>query len=259
MEFCTSTVGSACEHLRAKRFALPLLLLPILLSLASCSAIETSFSAIRTAFSAIKTSYRVAKKTVKGTIWVVRGTYQFTKKTTKLVYRIGEFTFEVVRAPLEYPLIRDDVQTIDGLPVKEAIRLGRVKNARYTVKGYHYVPMTIASAQTYEETGLASWYGEETRRRPGGHMTANGELFDPSALTAAHKYLPLPIHVQVTNLKNGKSIIVRVNDRGPFPSQNNPDSGKRIIDLSRGAAERLGFVDRGIAKVHVETIQLEEA
>lgn len=259
MKFRPSTVGRVYGHLRTKRFALPLLLLPILLAHASCSVIETTFSAIKTTFSAIKTSYRVAKKTVKGTIWVVRGTYQFTKETTKLVYHIGKFTFEVVRAPLDYPLLRDDIQTIDGLPVKEAIRLGRVKTAPYTVNGHHYVPMSIASAQTYKETGLASWYGEETRRQPGGYMTANGELFNPNALTAAHKYLPLPIHVQVTNLENGRSIIVRVNDRGPFPSQHNPDSGKRIIDLSRGAAEQLGFVEQGVAKVHVETIQLEEA
>jgi rare lipoprotein A len=134
-----------------------------------------------------------------------------------------------------------------------------VKNAPYTVKGQYYVPMSVSNAQTYEETGLASWYGEETRRQNGGSMTANGELFNPRALTAAHKYLPLPIHVQVTNLENGKSIIVRVNDRGPFPSQHNPDSGKRIIDLSEGAAEQLGFVEKGLARVHVETIQLEES
>ncbi len=247
-------------YFRCKNFKIgSLLLFPILLTLTSCSVIEIPFNAIKTTFSVIKTGYRVAKKTVKGTIWVVSGTYELTKGATKLVYHIGKFTFEVVRAPLEYPLIRDDIQTIDGLPVKEAIRLGRVKAAPYTVKGQHYVPMSLTSAQMYEETGVASWYGEETRRLPGGHMTANGELFNPSALTAAHKYLPLPIHVQVTNLDNGKSIIVRVNDRGPFPSDHNPDSGKRIIDLSRGAAEQLGFVEQGVARVHVETIQLEEA
>ena len=89
-------------------------------------------------------------------------------------------------------------------------------------------------------------------------MTANGELFNPNGLTAAHKYLPLPTHVQVTNLENGRSIIVRVNDRGPFPSQHNPASGNRIIDLSRGAAEQLGFVEQGVAPVHVETIQVQE-
>lgn len=232
------------------RIMLPLLLLVIVMTLTSCSVIKTTFSVI-------KTTYKTIKGSVRGTVWVVRGTYQLTKETTRLVYHIGKFTFEVVRAPLEYPLTRDDIQTIDGLPVKEAIRQGRVKNAPYTVNGHHYVPMTVASAQTYAETGLASWYGEETRRQPGGYMTANGELFNPNALTAAHKHLPLPTHVQVTNLENGKSIVVRVNDRGPFPSQNNPDSGKRIIDLSRGAAEQLGFVEQGVAQVRVETIQLE--
>jgi rare lipoprotein A len=246
-------------NVRCKKLQIgPLLLLSILLTLTSCAVIEIPLTAIQTTFSAIKTGYRVAKKTVKGTIWVVRGTYELTKETTKLVYHIGKFTFAVVRAPLDSPLIRDDIQTIDGLPVKEAIRLGRVKAVPYTVKGQQYVPMSMASAQTYEETGLASWYGEETRRLPGGHMTANGELFNPGAYTAAHKYLPLPIHVQVTNLENGKSIIVRVNDRGPFPSDHNPDSGNRIIDLSRGAAEQLGFVEQGTARVHVEVIQLEE-
>ncbi|MBS0150835.1 MAG: septal ring lytic transglycosylase RlpA family protein [Nitrospira sp.] len=218
----------------------------------------TSCSVLKTTVSTIKTGYRVAKGTVKGTVWVVHGTYQFTKAATKLVYYVGKFTFEVVRAPLDAPLVRDELQTIDGLPVTEAIRLGRVKTAPYTVNGSRYIPMTVASAQTYEETGLASWYGEETRRLPGGSMTANGELFNPDGLTAAHKYLPLPTHVQVTNLENGRSIIVRVNDRGPFPSQHNPDSGKRIIDVSRGAAEQLGFVEQGTARVHVETIQLQE-
>ncbi|MBL8036648.1 MAG: septal ring lytic transglycosylase RlpA family protein [Nitrospira sp.] len=231
---------------------IPLWLLTIsMIALTSCSVLKTTGSTI-------KTGYRIVKGTIKGTLWVVRGTYQFTKETTKLVYQIGKFTFEVVRAPLDYPLVREDLQTIDGLPVTEAIRLGRVKTAPYTVKGSRYTPMTVASAQTYEETGLASWYGEETKRQPGGSMTANGELFNPRALTAAHKYLPLPTHVQVTNIENGRSIIVRVNDRGPFPSQHNPDSGKRIIDVSRGAAEQLGFVEQGIARVHVETIQLEE-
>jgi rare lipoprotein A len=89
-------------------------------------------------------------------------------------------------------------------------------------------------------------------------MTANGEAFNPNGLTAAHKYLPLPTHVMVTNLENHHSIIVRVNDRGPFPSEQNPKSGDRIIDLSAGAAKRLGFYEKGIAKVKVEVIQLKE-
>lgn len=245
-----SRLSRFCGHPLRRSVALSFLLLLASTTLTACAVIETGFSTI-------KMGYRAIKGLVKGTVWVVRGTYHLTKGTTKLAYQIGTFTFEVIRAPLEYSLVRDDVQTIDGLPVKEAIRQDRVKTAPYTVRGRYYVPMTVAKAQTYEETGLASWYGEETLRLHGGAMTANGEVFNPMGLTAAHKYLPLPTHVQVTNLENGRSIIVRVNDRGPFPSDNNPDSGKRIIDLSRGAAERLGFVEQGTARVRVEAIQLE--
>lgn len=208
--------------------------------------------------SIIEGTAKLITGTVKGTVWVVKGAYELTAGTTKLVYHIGKFTFEVVRAPLDWPLINEDIETIDGLPVKEAIRQGRVKNAPYTVKGRRYVPMTIAKAQTYQESGIASWYGAETRRQKGGHMTANGEAFNPRGLSAAHKYLPLPTNVMVTNLKNGRSIIVRVNDRGPFPSRNNPRSGQRIIDLSWGAAKKLGFDKKGLARVRVETIQLSE-
>ncbi|GJL65924.1 MAG: hypothetical protein NPIRA05_08950 [Nitrospirales bacterium] len=200
----------------------------------------------------------VVSGTVKGTVWILKGAYELTVGTSKVIYQIGKFTFEVVRAPLDWALTNKDLETIDGLPVKEAIRQGRVKAAPYTVKGRRYVPMNVAKAQTYQETGVASWYGAETRRQKGGHMTANGEAFHPQGLTAAHKYLPLPTNVQVTNLENGRSIIVRVNDRGPFPSDHNPHSGKRIIDLSWGAAKRLGFLKKGLARVRVETIQLVE-
>jgi rare lipoprotein A len=89
-------------------------------------------------------------------------------------------------------------------------------------------------------------------------MTANGEAFNPKELTAAHKYLPLPTYVKVTNLENKRSIIVRVNDRGPFPSEHNPKSGDRIIDLSMGAAKRLGYYEKGTTLVKVEAIQIEE-
>jgi len=81
-------------------------------------------------------------------------------------------------------------------------------------------------------------------------MTANGEAFNPDGLNAAHKYLPLPSYVRVTNLENGRNIIVRVNDRGPFVDG-------RIIDLSAGAARRLGFFRKGTARVRVETVQAE--
>ncbi len=188
---------------------------------------------------------------------VVKTTYDIVAGTVKAVYHVGKFTFQVVQAPFHWPLTRDEIETIDGLPVKEAIRQGRVKWAPYVVHGRRYVPMSSWQAQRYEATGIASWYGEETRRKKGGHMTANGEAFNPMALTAAHKYLPLPINVRVTNLENGRSIVVRVNDRGPFPSAKNPNSGKRIIDLTYGAAKRLGFHKKGLARVHVKVIPVK--
>ena len=98
---------------------------------------------------------------------------------------------------------------------------------------------------TYDNTGLASWYGEETAIL--GRPTANGEVFDPKVATAAHKTLPMPSVVRVTNLDNGKSLVVRVNDRGPFAKG-------RIIDLSHEGARLLGFVEKGIAKVRVQVL-----
>jgi rare lipoprotein A len=204
--------------------------------------------------SIIRGTYRVTKGTVKGTAAVAKGTYRVTAGTTKAVYKIGKFTFRVVKAPLDWPLLNRDIDTIDGLPVKEAIRQGRVKNSPYTVRGRTYYPMSVDEAQSYSEVGIASWYGYETRRKRGGYMTANGEAFNPHGLTAAHKYLPLPTNVRVTNLQNGRSIIVRVNDRGPFPAPHNPRSGDRIIDVTMGAAKRLGFYKQGTTRVRVDTI-----
>lgn len=204
----------------------------------------------------IKAPYTITKGAVKGTYYVLKGTYELTAGATKLVYSVGRYTFNVVRAPLDWPLVNDEIETIDGLPVKEAIRLGRVKNSPYVVKGKKYFPMSVDKAKTYQEVGVASWYGYETRNKKFGYMTANGEKFDPKELTAAHKLLPLPINVKVTNLENKRSIIVRVNDRGPFPSEHNRDSGKRIIDLSMAAAKRLGFYEKGVAKVKVEVVGL---
>ena len=95
----------------------------------------------------------------------------------------------------------------------------------------------------YDETGIASWYGDEFA----GRLTANGEIFDPTFVSAAHKTLPMPSVVRVTNLDNGKSLVVRLNDRGPFVAG-------RIIDLSREAAKRLEFLDSGIARVRVQIL-----
>jgi peptidoglycan lytic transglycosylase len=198
---------------------------------------------------------------VEGTYDVVAGTvkgvYYVTTGTAKAVYHVGEFAFNVVKAPIEWSLMNDDIETIDGLPVKEAIRQGRVKNSPYRVKGKRYYPMTVAKAQRYKETGIASWYGDETLNQKDGHMTANGEAFNPNGLSAAHKHLPLPTNVKVTNLQNGRSVIVRVNDRGPFPSDHNPASGRRIIDLSYAAAKQLDFHRKGTARVRVETIDID--
>ena len=197
----------------------------------------------------LSTTYDVAEGTVKATYKTAKIATDITVGTVKIAYKIGKYTFEVVVAPLSWPLMNDDIESIGGLSPKEAIRQGKVKKSPYVVKGKRYVPMSVKEAQTYKETGLASWYGNETLRQKGGHMTANGEAFNPNKPTAAHKYLPLPTHVRVVNLDNGRSIIVRVNDRGPFVKG-------RIIDLSAGAAKKLGFYNKGLTRVKVETVPL---
>ncbi len=191
----------------------------------------------------VKTTYRLTK----GTVVAV---YKVTKFAGKTVYTVGEFTFDVVTAPLSWPLTHDGIETIDGLSPKEAIAQGRVKASPYVVFGKRYQPMTVKEAETYRQKGVASWYGNETYRQPGGHMTANGEAFKPDGLSAAHKHLPLPMFVRVTNLSNQRSLIVRVNDRGPFIDG-------RMIDLSAGAAKKLGFYEAGTAQVLVEAVNLE--
>jgi rare lipoprotein A len=107
----------------------------------------------------------------------------------------------------------------------------------YQVDNIWYYPR---EQPDYDETGIASWYGPTFY----GHHTANGEMYDGGALTAAHKTLPMPVNVRVTNLENGKSLIVRVNDRGPY-------ARGRIIDLSKRAAELLDVVETGTARVRV--------
>ena len=198
----------------------------------------------------VRTTYNVTEGTVKATYNVTKFTAKTAYSAGKLIYHVGGFTFKVVTAPLSWPLTRQEIETIDGLPPKEAIRQGKVKKSPYVVMGKKYVPMSVEQARHYRETGIASWYGYETYRQKGGHMTANGEAFDPNGLNAAHKYLPLPTFVKVTNLENRRSIILRVNDRGPFVDG-------RIIDLSAGAARKLGFYEQGTARVRVETLEAE--
>ena len=203
--------------------------------------------------SIITAPYDAAKDAVKGGVWVVKTTCQVTAGTTKVIYKIGEYTYEAVKAPISWALTHPEIESIDGLAVKEAILKDRVKTAPYVVGGKQYVPMSAEEANHYKEEGIASWYGYES-----GRMTANGEVFNPSGLSAAHKFLPIPTFVKVTNLENRKSIIVRVNDRGPFPSKQNTRSGERIIDLSMGAAKKLEIYVKGVARVRVETIQVKE-
>jgi len=111
----------------------------------------------------------------------------------------------------------------------------------YTVNGMTYYVMD--SEEGYEETGMASWYG----RKFHGHLTSNGEIYDMFTLTAAHKSLPIPSFLEVTNLDNGKSVVVRVNDRGPFHDD-------RIVDLSYAAAASLDYAANGTARVRVKAL-----
>ncbi|HWR00357.1 MAG TPA: septal ring lytic transglycosylase RlpA family protein [Chlorobaculum sp.] len=142
------------------------------------------------------------------------------------------------------PLTSRDIR---GISPEEAYRIGKIKNDPYLIDGRLYVPMSFDQAYEYEETGIASWYGKETLDQHNGQPTAYGETFDPDLPSAAHKYLPLPMIVRVTNLETNASIIVRVNDRGPFVDS-------RVIDLSAEAAKRLGFYEKGTAPVKIESV-----
>ena len=127
----------------------------------------------------------------------------------------------------------------DAVPRKEPLLPSA--NRTYVALGTTYTPQT--TRQPYSEEGVASWYG----RRFQGKKTSSGEPYDMYAMTAAHPTLPIPSYVRVTSLENGKSVVVRINDRGPFHS-------KRIIDLSYTAAYKLGYIGRGSARVRVESI-----
>jgi rare lipoprotein A len=127
----------------------------------------------------------------------------------------------------------------DAVPKLEPIHRGASRP--YTVMGRDYTPMTALAR--YKARGTATWYG----RRYHGKQTSSGEIYDMYAMTAAHTTLPIPSYARVTNLANGKSIVVRINDRGPF-------IGNRVIDLSYTAAHKLGLLAGGSATVEVESI-----
>ena len=127
----------------------------------------------------------------------------------------------------------------DAIPRVE--KYSRGGNKDYQVRGINY--QVLAHANNFEQIGIASWYG----RKFHGHLTSNGEIYDMYAMSAAHKNLPLPTYLKVTNLANNKSVIVRVNDRGPFHE-------KRIIDLSYSAAYKLDMLKTGTAQVKITSI-----
>lgn len=139
-----------------------------------------------------------------------------------------------------------DFNTIPDAVPKDEPRGKYGNKSPYEVLGKTYT--VLASADGYREEGHASWYGEKFH----GHRTSSFEPYDMYAMTAAHKTLPIPSYVRVTNLDNGRSVIVRVNDRGPFHAG-------RIIDLSWAAAHKLGYAAKGTARVRVEAVTATEA
>lgn len=124
-----------------------------------------------------------------------------------------------------------------GQPVPKGGGHYKVGNP-YFINGRRYIPRVDRS---YDRVGIASWYGTDFH----GRRTANGEVYDMNALTAAHPTLPMPVYGRVTNLENGRTIVVRINDRGPY-------AHNRVIDLSRRSAELLGFKNKGTARVRVK-------
>ena len=127
----------------------------------------------------------------------------------------------------------------DAVPRSEPLH--RFANRPYKALGKEYVPMT--SLQPFRQRGLASWYG----KRYHGQKTSSGEVYDMYQMTAAHPTLPIPSYARVTSTKSGKSVVVRINDRGPFRSG-------RVIDLSYVAAHKLGYIQAGETMVEVESI-----
>ena len=137
-----------------------------------------------------------------------------------------------------------DIDLADAVPRYEPYRT--INSRPYTVFGRNYTPML--DGKGFVQEGDASWYGQKFH----GHTTSNGEIYDMFSMTAAHKTLPLPSYVRVTNLNNNKTAVVRVNDRGPF----HPG---RVIDLSYAAAKKLDVISTGVAPIKLEVIHIDEA
>lgn len=166
----------------------------------------------------------------------------------------GGFFFRTVAGPLESESEQVSYVAKNQAPFRPdpaLIQMGgvlpqfepysRIGNKDYSVKGQPY--RVWRDIEQYSEEGPASWYG------PGfhGQFTANGELYDQYSISAAHKNLPIPCYIRVTNKENGRSLVVRVNDRGPFHDD-------RILDLSYGAARQLGIDEKGVAQVRIDLV-----
>ncbi len=139
------------------------------------------------------------------------------------------------------PIYRMDPASIQDATPKVEPPSRQGNKSPYEVRGITY--QLLPDSQGYSATGMASWYGSKFH----GHTTSNGEIYNMFAMSAAHKTLPIPTYLRVTNIENGRKVIVRVNDRGPF-------HGNRIIDLSYAAAMKLGFANQGVAAVNIEAI-----
>ncbi len=148
----------------------------------------------------------------------------------------GRYSLAQDRGPAQ-ALSEQDIQEIEVVHEPRS----RGGNSDYTLFGNRYE--ILDTAVGFSQEGYASWYGEKFH----GHTTSNGETYDMYQLSAAHTTLPLPTIVRVTNLENGREVVARVNDRGPFHDD-------RIIDMSYAAAVRLGFADQGVARVRVEAL-----
>ena len=142
----------------------------------------------------------------------------------------------------------DAPANLDAIPdaVPQAEPLHRYANRPYVALGKSYTPLITPG--DYKKRGIASWYGKKFHGQP----TSTGEIYDMYGMTAAHTTLPIPSYVRVTNLGNGKSVVVRVNDRGPFLHE-------RVIDLSYTAAYKLGIIGKGSAEVEVESVGADAA
>jgi rare lipoprotein A len=150
----------------------------------------------------------------------------------------SRYTIAQDRAPSRGVL---DISAIPEVVPEPISRTMAGNRSPYTVLGESY--QVMATEEGYQERGIASWYGEKFH----GHQTSNGEIFDMYKASAAHKSLPIPSFLRVTNLENNRTIIVRVNDRGPF-------HGDRLVDLSYAAAVKLGYAERGTTRVYLESI-----